>query len=196
MTSTPHTALNDRQPGTSPTHVEADRDRACGWVVDLRQEDGGGMWAPLAVLGRVLGDGDVGMFVGPDGKKSVWTVEDGNPRDGEASWGSGAPVAHPDAPVAVLTGKATASAGEAVAIAFRGRPDTRFFGQRTLGLPTGNNAHRLSDGAVLILTEGKDADRTGRIYNGRISPDEEIPDGGRDALEAAKDWLLSQRACR
>lgn len=175
--------------------AEADRERACGWVVDLREEDGGGMWAPLAVVGPILGDGNVGMFVGPDGRKSVWTIAGGSPRDGEASWGKGTPVARPDAPVAVLTGKATASAGEAVAIAFRGRPDTRFFGQRTLGLTTGNFPHHLSDGAVLILTEGKDADRTGRIYDGPVPPDEEVPDG-RDALEAAKNWLLSQSACR
>ncbi|GHF49942.1 S41 family peptidase [Streptomyces morookaense] len=163
--------------------AEADRDRACGWVVDLRKEDGGGMGAPLAVVGPILGGGNVGMFIDPDGEKSMWTAE------------GGAPVAHPDAPVAVLTSGATASAGEAVAVAFRGRPDTRFFGQRTGGVPTGNHPHDLSDGAMLILTEVKEADRTGRIYDGPIPPDEEVP-AGRDALEAAKSWLLAQRACR
>lgn len=171
--------------------TEADRERACGWVVDLREEDGGGMGAPLAVVGPILGDGNVGMFVDPDGKKSVWTVKSG----ASDSWGDGAPVARPDAPVAVLTSEATASAGEAVAVAFRGRPDTRFFGQPTRGKPTGNYPHYLSDGAVLILTEAKDADRTGRIYDGPIPPDEEIP-AGQDALEAARNWLLDQRACR
>ncbi|WTT98070.1 S41 family peptidase [Streptomyces sp. NBC_00076] len=185
--------------------AEADRPRACGWVVDLRRNGGGNMWPMLAVVGPILGDGEVGMFVDADGKKSVWTIEDGGPRyaGSSAGWGGGEPVGNADAPVAVLTGGMTASAGEAVVVAFRGRPDTRFFGERTAGVPTGNEAHRLSDGAILNLTEVKDADRSGRTYEAPIPPDEEIVSArrpgraGRDrALEAAGSWLAKQSACR
>ncbi|MFE6894135.1 S41 family peptidase [Streptomyces sp. NPDC057694] len=178
---------------------------ACGWVVDLRPESGGGMWPVLAVAAPILGDGTVGMFVDADGKRSTWKIKDGVPfLDGTAQGGAATrPLGDGRLPVAVLTGKRTASAGEAVAVAFRGRQDTRFFGEPTNGLPTGNDAHRLSDGAMLILTEVKDADRTGRIYDEAIPPDEEVIKDPRPSarqedavLDAAHSWLLKQDACR
>lgn len=185
--------------------AEADRSRACGWVVDLRRNRGGNMWPMLAVVAPILGDGEVGAFVDADGEKTVWTIKDGSPRyDGESvGWPGGEAVAGSDPPVAVLTSGATGSAGEAVVVAFRGRPDTRFFGESTSGVPTGNQPHRLSDGAVLHLTEVKDADRTGRTYDGPIAPDEVVltarrtVGGGRDrVLAAAKNWLAEQPVCR
>ncbi|MET8957719.1 S41 family peptidase [Streptomyces sp. NPDC004393] len=184
--------------------AKADHPGACGWVVDLRHNHGGNMWPMLAVAGPILGDGKVGMFVDPDGRTYPWTIQNGSPRqDGKAhDWGASTPVADSHAPVAVLTDGATASAGEAVAVAFRARPQTRFFGEDTFGAPTGNDDHRLPDGAVLVLTEVKDADRTGRSYDAPISPDVEIPTiglrtGAADhVLQAARSWLLKQAACR
>jgi C-terminal processing protease CtpA/Prc len=184
--------------------AKADQTGACGWVVDLRSNTGGNMWPMLAVVGPILGDGKVGMFVDADGKKSVWSIKNGAPyEDGKsAGWGDSQPVTRSTPPVAVLTGNRTASAGEAVVVAFRGRPDTRFFGERTNGVPTGNEAYRLSDGAMLILTEVRDADRTGRAYDAAIPPDEEIVEDPRpvarhrdEVLEAAQKWLLKQAAC-
>lgn len=185
--------------------AKADRPGACGWVVDLRETRGGSMWPMLAVVGPVLGDGKVGTFVDPDGKRYPWTIQNGSPRENGRpfDWGDGTPVASAHAPVAVLTGGITASAGEAVAVAFRGRPQTRSFGEDTYGVPTGNKEHRLSDGAVLVLTEVEDADRTGRSYDAPISPDEQIPTiklrGGAhtdQVLQAAKSWLLKQAVCQ
>ncbi|MER7485510.1 hypothetical protein ABTY20_06220 [Streptomyces sp. NPDC126497] len=84
------------------------------------------MWPMLAVAGPSLGDGDVGSFVDADGRKTVWSIEKGSPRlDGESTgWGTGPPVGGGSAPVAVLTSRSTASSGEAVTVASRGRPDT------------------------------------------------------------------------
>ncbi|MEV7935764.1 S41 family peptidase [Kitasatospora sp. NPDC088264] len=182
---------------------------ACGWVVDLRNETGGGMWAPLAVAAPVLGDGPLGAFVTADGTRSTWSVRDGVPYLDDAPQASPAtqhdkaPTHHdktPGTPVAVLTGRATGSAGEAVAIAFIGRPATRSFGQPTYGVPTGNAAHRLSDGAVLLLTGAAEADRTGRVHEGPIEPDEavETADPRKDddpTLAAAVTWLSHQTPC-
>ncbi|MEU0600684.1 S41 family peptidase [Streptomyces sp. NPDC006393] len=185
--------------------TKADGAGACGWVVDLRRETGGGMWPVLAVAGPILGDGTAGMFVDADGRKFVWSIKDGAPYlDGKPqAGGAGRPLGRGRPPVAVLTGRQTASAGEAVVVAFRGRPDTRFFGERTQGVPTGNVPHRLSDGAMIILTEVKDADRTGRTYEAAIAPDEEVVKDPRPAarhqdavLDAAQNWLLEQGACR
>jgi carboxyl-terminal processing protease len=77
-------------------------------------------------------------------------------------------------PVALLIDGDTLSSGEALAVAFRGRPNTRFFGQRTYGLASANRDFPLIDGARLQLTVALDADRNGKIYANGIFPDEEI----------------------
>jgi len=48
--------------------------------------------------------------------------------------------------VAVLTSGRTASAGEAVAIAFQGQPGVRLIGAPTAGFTTGNRTHIMRDG--------------------------------------------------
>ncbi|MER7757876.1 S41 family peptidase [Kitasatospora sp. NPDC097643] len=180
-----------------------DRVGACGWVVDLRDETGGGMWAPLAAAGPILGDGPVGGFLTPDGKHSVWSIRGGVPYEDDTPQASAegvSPLAVPDPPVAVLTSRATGSAGEAVTLAFIGRPATRSFGGQTYGVPTGNAAHRLSDGAVIVLTGAAETDRTGRVHDGPIRPDEEVDAPTRKdsdpTLDAATAWLSTQPACK
>ncbi len=185
--------------------VRAHGTGACGWVIDLRDNTGGNMAPMLAVAAPVLGDGNVGAFVDADGKKTAWTVRKRVPHfDGyDRDFGSGPSVGDGHSPVAVLTSRRTASSGEAIAVAFRGRPHTRSFGESTHGVPTGNESHRMPDGAILNLTEVKDADRTGRTYDAPIPPDEEILDDHRGRgtsrdriLVAATDWLTEQPACR
>ncbi|MBL1101518.1 peptidase S41 [Streptomyces sp. 205] len=183
----------------------AERKRPCGWVVDLRGNRGGNMNPVFAVVAAILGDGNVGAFVGADGKRIAWTVKDRNFKIGTNPpwWPAAEPLSRTHPPVAVLTDGATASAGEAVTVAFRGRPATRSFGMRTSGVPTGNTPHHLSDGAVILLTEMKEADRTGRAYHGPIPPNEEFFVGRKDigtsrdrALAAATRWLGKQPHCQ
>jgi hypothetical protein len=175
----------------------------CGWVVDLRQNNGGNMWPMLVGVGPLLGEGQAGAFVYPDGQEDPWSYA-----DGQASCGDEVVTAidsavvyaplEPLPPVAVLTSRVTASSGEAIAVAFRGRPNTRSFGTETAGLSTANQGFPLADGALLSLTVARFADRTGTVYDGPIAPDEvvnapkSLPD---QVLEAAVAWLLSQPAC-
>ena len=74
-------------------------------------------------------------------------------------------------PVSVLVDGGTASAGEAVAVAFRGVPDVRSYGSPTLGMSSSNETVPLPDGAVLNVTTSRFADRNGQVYGSRISPD-------------------------
>lgn len=182
-----------------------DRPAACGWIVDLRRNAGGNMWPMLAGVGPIQGEGDAGAFVAR-GRTSPWSY-----RAGRAS-SSGVTtaevtrpyvLARPAPPVAVLITRLTASAGEAIAIAFRGRASVRTFGEATAGLPTANVLRPLPDGALLVLTTALDADRTGRTYDGSIEPDERVPTDwsrfGTDAdpvVAAATRWLNRQPACR
>ncbi|WBP85364.1 S41 family peptidase [Kitasatospora cathayae] len=184
----------------------ADRAGACGWIVDLRGDSGGAVRPMLAVLGPILGDGPAGGMVDADGRRAAWSVEHGNGyEDGRPiGWADSRPIARSVPPVAVLTGQHTASSGEAVVVAFHGRPGTRFFGEPTYGVPTGNNPFRLSDGAVLNLTTADDVDRTGRTYDAPIPPDEEVANdpaaavgSDRDrVLAAARAWLHRQPGCQ
>lgn len=177
---------------------------ACGWVVDVRLNAGGNMWPMLAAAGPLLGEGELGAFVLKDGERWAWTYESGTVRaDGVAmDVARGAPELAPLPPVAVLTSGLTASAGEALAVAFRGRPGARSFGEATAGVPTVNRAFPLPDGATLLLTVGRFADRTGRVYAEPLEPDEVLPVrwdayGTPDdpLLQAASAWLLAQRNC-
>jgi C-terminal processing protease CtpA/Prc len=160
-----------------------DEDNPEGWVIDLRNNLGGDMWPMLAGIGPVLGEGELGAFVEPGGEKKKWYY-----RDGKALLDKAGP------PVAVLTGGKTISSGEAIAIAFRGRPRTRSFGQPTAGLSTANEEFPLSDGARLCLTVATFADRTGKVYGAAVEPDEKIAAGGKEdvALKAALAWLKKQ----
>ncbi|MGW1467919.1 S41 family peptidase [Streptomyces sp. NPDC002308] len=175
-----------------------DDEGACGWVVDLRGESGGDMWGPLAAVGPILGDGEAGAAVHADGRKEPWAVQDGTPSAYVDTWGPAAPLARPLPPVAVLTSRRTASAGEAVVISFLGRPGTRTFGEATMGVPTANSPYRLSDGAMVVLTVAREADRTGRVYDGPLTPDVVVPEtrGPDKALKAATTWLSAQKPCR
>ncbi|RPE31876.1 S41 family peptidase [Kitasatospora cineracea] len=173
----------------------------CGWIVDLRQNSGGNMWPMMAVVAPILGDGPVGAFVDADGVRTPWAVSQAAPLLGDRKlpWGPGTPVAA--GPVAVLTDGRTASAAEAVLVAFRGRPDTRTFGTPTYGVPTANETYRLSDGALLGLTGARDADRTGRLYDSPIPPDRTVPTSPVDidtpddrTLHAAEEWITARCA--
>jgi carboxyl-terminal processing protease len=182
---------------------ELDAAQPCGWVVDLRRNNGGAMWPMLAGIGPLLGEGQPGAFVTPDGQQTPWFYGGGRAGYGDSVQTEleGAvvyPPLDPLPPVAVLTGRTTFSSGEAIAVAFRGRPDTRSFGLETGGLTTANDEFPLSDGAWILLTVSRFADRTGRVYSGPIVPDEIVnpPETWPDpVLEAAAAWLLSQPAC-
>lgn len=177
----------------------------CGWIVDVRTNSGGNMWTMLAGLGGLIGEGRIGGFVDPGdpGDSFEWRYEAGR------SWYGGQPLAHatdapvfdPLPPVAVLTGEDTFSAGEAVAVAFRGRPDSRSFGTATGGGSNGFRTYTLYDGATLILAELAFADREGRLFGEEIPPDEVVEGGltrelDTDAVMArAAEWLLASSAC-
>jgi len=170
----------------------ADRDGLQGWIVDLRGNLGGDSWAMLAGVGPILGEGLAGYFVDPDAVYSAWSYE-----NGKVTLNNGSPIYSISTPytlrktnpkVAVLTDKFTASAAEATAIAFKGRPNTRSFGNPTCGLSTGNQFGRLSDGAVLGIAASKMADRTKTVYGQAVQPDE--LQASLPAVEKAIDWLL------
>ena len=189
-----------------------DQAGACGWIVDLRGNGGGNVWAMLAGIGPLLGDSLAGGNL-IDGRLSAWHYWNGvaseqNPGGTLTSYGSlvdGEPYQLREflAPVAVLFDDGTGSSGEAIAVAFRGRPHTRSFGTATAGLASVNRNVALPDGATMIMTVGTYADRTGRAYDLTLEPDESVA-ATELSVEAAHDpvteraltWLGGHAACK
>lgn len=94
-------------------------------------------------------------------------------------------------PVAVVLGTETASSGEAVAIAFNGRPQCRSFEQPTRGLSTSNEIFDLADGASIGITVARFVDRKGQVFGASVTPDEYVPTPGEPTYAAATHWVLS-----
>jgi carboxyl-terminal processing protease len=145
-----------------------------GWIVDLRDHDGESPWPSLAALGTLLDGPAVGAFVSRRGKQE-WIVDRGAARiAGGPALVDVQPPPEPNfrGPIAVLVGAGTRDAGEDVAVALRGRANTRFFGAPTAGFPLqGLQAHRLADGSTLGVLETRAADRTGVVHRVPLEPD-------------------------
>ncbi|UFH56914.1 S41 family peptidase [Spirosoma sp. KNUC1025] len=170
---------------------QADTDSIRGWIVDLRGNLGGNMWPMLAGVDPILGDGIVGYFVDPDRTTSPWSNEAGMAKAGQnvlTKVETPYTLRKANPKVAVLTNLAAASSGEAIAIAFKGRPNTRSFGTPTCGLSTGNVGFKLSNSANLTLTEVTMADRTKTPYGKSIQPDD--ASYSSTAVDRAIAWLL------
>ena len=97
----------------------------------------------------------------------------------------------PSPKVAVLTADTTNSAGEAITVFFKGRPETRSFGAPTCGHHHLLWDFSMSDGATLTLKTAHNADRLKRTYAGRVTPDELATARG-EAVSRAVAWLLNQ----
>jgi len=180
----------------------------CGWIVDLRGNGGGNIWPMLAGVGPILGEGEPGGVLHSGGVKDKWFYENGragerdDPKDPYYAKTNGAPVKlNGTPPVAVLIDRDTGSSGEGIAVAFRGRPGTRFFGESTYGAATSTFPYTLSDGAQMYLVTGVMVDRKGDQYPLGVTPDREILSDYSisthdPVIRAASDWLLEQSACR
>lgn len=182
-----------------------DSNQLSGWVLDLRINTGGNGYPMMTAVAPIIGDGEAGAFVGPD-FRTPWEFRGGEFFVGGVNRdllpGGAFRMKRPNPPVAVLTGRLTVSSGEWVTIAFRGRPRTRTLGEATAGLPTANTVWGLPDGAKLVLTTAREADRAGHIYDGPLPVDEAIATDwasfGTDrdpVLNAALAWLKAQPDC-
>ena len=168
------------------------------WIIDLRKNSGGNCWPMLAGIGPLLGEGVCGYFVASEQKIPIAY------RNGAALQGrhvlcrvskEGYRTQCPRNSVIVLTGRKTVSAGEIVALAFKGKEQAWLFGEPTAGLTTANATYSLSDHSMLVLTVCQEADHTGRICQGSILPDKLIslhpgdPAGDDIVRSEAVSWL-------
>lgn len=155
-----------------------------GWIIDLRGNTGGNMWPMLAALESFLGDGTLGFFQDRRRQSSPWQLESYVPREQDLDLTASR--------VALLTSSKTASSGEAIAIAFRGRPGTKSFGTKTAGLATGNTGFKLTDGSQIMLTTSLMLDRRMQSYPSGVMPDVLISTSSKAEAEIPSEvisWL-------
>lgn len=187
--------------GTNPTRttrfadqlqaviVRLDSAHPCGWIVDLRNNGGGNVFAMLAGIGPLLGNGNAGGGVTAEGRTIFRAYNDGT--SGDASISKGPYIlSTSNPPIAVLIGNKTASSGEALALAFVGKANSRTFGLPSAGATSGNSPFPLSDGAVLNLAITHMMDSADKVYTGKIEPDVRVDSEGEDAaVGEATNWL-------
>jgi hypothetical protein len=185
------TSLHDGVSALAARHPRA-------WIVDLRDHDADTPWAAFAGLSSLLAGPAVGAYVSRH-ESQDWIADRGIARI------AGGPAlvdvqAAPEppfmGPIGVLIGPGTRNAGEDLAVAFLGRPRTRFFGTATAGFPfSGVHLHRLADGSLLGVQETRAADRKGIVHRQGIEADSLL---GAEAAAAAMpqdaiDWVLDDR---
>lgn len=185
-------------------HIADASDRACGYVIDLRGNLGGNVWPMKAGLSALLGDTYLNTDSYARFERGAFLVNAGEYKDVEAARATNwrALPGLESAPVAMLIDDGVGSSGEGVAVAFSGRPNTRFFGQTTAGVASSNEGFTLSDDVNLVVTTSMMADRHGRIYPDGVHPDTAVAHGEGDpadpddaVVEAAKAWLALQPGC-
>ncbi|MBP0460629.1 S41 family peptidase [Streptomyces montanisoli] len=171
--------------------------RPRGWIVDLRADLGGRAWPMIAVVRPLLPDGVLGHFLLPDGRAQAWSAHGGRITLDGRTMARSRVARQPDdhTPIAVLTSRHTASAGEVVALTLRAQPRARMIGTPTAGLTTGNLTRVLRDGTRLHVSGAMYADQYRNPINGPISVDQHLDDDNHDAaLSAALVWMRRQDA--
>jgi carboxyl-terminal processing protease len=175
--------------------IDLDKNQLSGWIIDLRTNEGGNMWPMVLGLSPLIGEGVFGYFVTPEKNYVPWSYRDGivfNGKDTMMIQDMGCMVKSSNKKIAVLINQTTRSSGEAVAISFKGKNLTRFFGCSTRGVSTANKGFTLSDGSCIVLTVSKMADRTKHVYGYQINPDELSSQCHGDKLiEIATKWICN-----
>ncbi len=168
------------------------------WILDLRYNGGGNMHPMVEGIAPLIGEGIVGSTVDLKGNKQFnWEIKKSNfiyfnyqllnlPNE---------PKFKSTPKVAVLLSRYTVSSGELVATCFKGRPNTKFFGEASGALTSNNNWEIVKNKVILNISTGIFCDRNGVAYRYNIPVDIEVPfeinkdiENQKAVLEAKK-WL-------
>lgn len=162
------------------------------WVIDLRHNSGGNFWPMFLALYPLLGDGNFGAFENPDGTVNQWLLKAGTVYQDQLpviSVNKNMQLKTSIHKIFILTGAYTASAAEALVIAFKGRANTTVIGLPTYGATSTTITIRLGPERNLVIANGYMLDRCGKRQTGAVIPDIVIADQSR--IEATIQSVLS-----
>jgi len=209
---------------------ELDANRPCGWIVDLRHNSGGFVFALMASVGPLWNtdNGFAGGLQYSGTYRELWYYRDrgNNGVFGLSNLRDSAELVVPNPfrptrrglPVAVLIGSSqvtlpdgrvarsvTASAAEAITLAFRGGPPSRVFGLPSIGVASGRDFFFMPDTARVDITDSYMFARDGFTPGDRpIAPDQEVAGGiartitgdpADPTVAAAITWLQARNEC-
>ena len=136
-----------------------------GVILDLRGNGGGDMYPMISSVHRFIPDGNILRF--RSRKRTMWIT-----LDYVLNVAGIKKLPAIECPVAILTDEGTGSSAEALLLCFRGLEKARVFGSPTAGYASSNRPYKMSDGSVMVLTEGCDVARTGEEFcDDPIEPD-------------------------
>jgi C-terminal processing protease CtpA/Prc len=170
------------------------------WIVDLRYAVDGEINSFFAGMAPLLGEGLIASTM--DGEKQIrnlYTVHNGNFHDNQVRIGK-FPISIEDThnlKIAVLTSRYTSGSAEVLALAFRGRKESKLFGEETAGQIAGTTQITISNKVVMSISEIMYTDRKGTSYTDSVTPHtivEFIPgvDVNQDrAISEASLWLTT-----
>lgn len=168
------------------------------WILDLRYNGGGNINPMIAGLAPLIGDGFIGGGVDAQGTLvRNYEIKAGLFYDTEnlVSEMDDLPVFQDHEKVAVLLSRYTTSSGEMLAIAFKGRKNTRFIGEATSGYVTGNGFDRIGEELLMIISQTIFVDRNEVVYDQNVGVDEAMEfvptdDKSKDLqIQKAISWL-------
>ncbi len=167
------------------------------WIVDLRFNGGGNMAPMLSGLAPLVGEGFIAGAINNRNEIREFIIENGQ----FSNFGrlvcemDNLPKIDANEKVAVLLSRYTISSGELVAIAFKGRNNTRFIGEATAGYTTGNGYDVVTDDLALVISLDVFLDRNKIVYKENVGVDEHSEfQHGIDLkddiqIQSAKSWL-------
>jgi len=177
--------------------LSQDKNGLKGWVIDLRKNSGGNMWPMLMGLSPFYEDGVLGYFIGP-GEERVWSKKSNeifldkksqnkrfgiNPVDIQ--------LKNKNFKIAVLISRRTSSSGEGVAISFASLPNVKFFGEKSSGHASANEAFKMAESEYLVLTTSIMADRKKKTFPSGVEVESTI-EAEDDLIKVVNRWILSE----
>jgi len=147
-----------------------------GWIIDLRLNIGGNSNVMLAGLYHLIGDNTVSLYLDADKNvKNRSGLLKGIYYENQKILAQVKATAKPkvEIPVALITGVMTGSAGEFVALGFRGRKNMIIIGEESYGLTTANDMFELPFKTKAAITLSYATDKSAK-YTKTIKPEIEI----------------------
>ena len=168
-----------------------------GWIVDLRQDNGGSNGAMLLGLAPLFdrNEGEVFGYTDNSQEATFWRIDSGKVYVEDTlilASQVNYRLRNPTSPMAVLTGPITQSAGEAMAAAFVGKSKAKLFGLPTAGATHGNELITLSDGAAILLSSGYLVDRNKKVYRRGLTPDVSVSSDVTKKVKLKRDSVVQE----
>ena len=168
------------------------KDVTKGWIIDLRQNDGGSMFPMIGALSRFFEMPDMGGYYFPQPPQPVAVKHRFDGQHFKAndevylSFSKAYPLNKNTLPVIVLIGKSTGSSGEFLAQYLKRQPKVTLMGDRTAGVASVNEGMPLPDNlGYYMLTVGYYLDEGDKpIFSTEVVPGTLVPEGS-DAFDLA-----------